>query len=93
MPLLVAGACIVSEPSYDPELDRVFAPGVIFARYEDIVAETSRLVRDNAARAQCQVRAQQLGATMQSNVQPVRELLVAAAAAAITGGAVRQPLL
>jgi hypothetical protein len=83
----------VSERSYDAELDRAFAAGVTFASYENVVAETVRLVRDSAARAQCQVSAQQLGAAMQSNVQPVRELLVAAAAAAITGGAVRQPLL
>jgi hypothetical protein len=93
MPLLVAGACIVSEPSCDPQLDAAFAPGVTFALFTDVVAETKRLVQDSAARAQCQLRAQQLGAAMQSNVQPVRELLVAAAAAAVTGGAVRQLLL
>jgi hypothetical protein len=92
MPLLVAGACIVSERSSDPQLDAAFAPGVTFALFADVVAETKRLVQDSAARAQCQARAQQLGAAMQSNVQPVRELLVAAAAAAITGGAVSQPL-
>ena len=48
--LLANRKFVVSETGDDPELERPFREGVVFARYENIVDECARYLREEAAR-------------------------------------------
>jgi hypothetical protein len=83
MPLLVAGTCVVSEPSSDKQLDALFSSGVVFTEYNSLVSTTAALIHNDTARTLCQQHAKQLGTTLQQDVQPLIDLLSAAANRAI----------
>jgi hypothetical protein len=83
MPLLVAGVCVVSEPSSDEQLNTAFSDGIVFTDYSSLVNTTVALVQNDTARALCQQRARQLGVKFQQDVQPVIDMLQAAANRAI----------
>jgi hypothetical protein len=83
MPLLVAGVCVVSEPGSDEQLNSAFSKGVVLTEYNALVNTTVALAQNDTARALCQQRARLLGIAFQQNVQPVVDVLLAAAKRAI----------
>ena len=64
--LLSRGACVLSEPSADPELDALYAGAVHFADYDDLPAAALALLDDDDARAASRARSLALAAKLPS---------------------------